>query len=282
MINEEALRNILPDINQQQMSQTTPPTTGVPAPTRPHTLPFSPATTQPTPSYATPPTTGVPAPEQEAFEFPFPEQWQTATDIYNQFAETGMPTDVSGMSGALWDVYSVEAQRAAERQLERAGLMGTRFGTPVGRRVGEEFARAGERVHAEMLPWEFAAQEAARGRQMGTAGGLTGLGGQYLYAPMNIAERMAGMGGRAQEAQRREIDPVYQNWLREQEENSPWLQYAMDFGGGQVPYGPQMYEPGWSSQLMDIGGTLGTMGMFQNWGQGGGGTNYNPTIPPLG
>ena len=253
MINPEALQNMLPDVNQQRdiplagtEQMTTPDDwiTGVAAPT----------TQQ--------------AGAEEPFEFPFPEQWGDVSDFLTRMMETGMPTDVSGMSGALWDVYGQEAQRAGAEHLERAGLMGTRFGTPVGRRVGEEFARAGERVHAGALPFEYAAGEAARGRQMGAAGGLTGLGGQYLYAPMNIAQSMAGMGAGAQAAQQAEIDPIYANWLRETEEASPWLQYALGAFGGEVPYGPQMYEPGTSSQLMDMSSLFAMLQMLQ--GQGGG------------
>lgn len=258
MIEQEVLQNLIP-----------PPITAPPVPlAKPADETPAPTGIIPTSDPRHPDYTQTGGGGGQPFQFPFPEQWGTASNVLNQFAQTGMPTDVSGMSSALWDVYSREAQDLAKQLTEQAGVGGRRFGTPLQRNITEQTMRAGERVHAGALPFQFQAEESARGRQMGTVPGLQSLGRDYLFAPADISGRMFGMGQQMQQARQQELSNIYNEFLRTTPEASPWLQYAQGAFGGQVPYGAQMYQPGMSSQLMDFSSMLAMMQALGGMGGG--------------
>ena len=95
---------------------------------------------------------------------------------------------------------------------------------------------------------------------LGAAGGLGQLGGQYAQLPLNVSQTMMGLGGAQQQMQQQELDRQREEWLRQQPEYSPYLQYQQQ--ATQVPYGPQTYQPGFASNMMDIGGMAGMYSMM--------------------
>ena len=98
---------------------------------------------------------------------------------------------------------------------------------------------------------------------LGSASGLSGLGGAYAMLPGQISQQAMSLGQQQQAMEQQQYDRDREEWLRQQPEYSPYLQYQ--YGASQVPYGPQTYQPGLGSSLMDIGGQLGMYSMMGGW-----------------
>ena len=95
---------------------------------------------------------------------------------------------------------------------------------------------------------------------LGAAGGLGGLGGAYAQLPGQIAGQAMGLGQQYQGMQQQEYDRQLQEFMRTSPEYNPLLQYMGQ--GAQVPYGVQSYQPGFGSNLMDIGSMAGMYSMM--------------------
>ncbi len=190
--------------------------------------------------------------------FPYPEQWQQAGDIYGQLAG-GMP----GMPdpGAMWGGYQQQAGDLSRELAEQAGMgVGSRYGSSLQRNIADVGMRAGERFGGEMERMRMGDIQGQRQAMLGAAGGLSGLGGAQAMLPGQLAGQAMGLGGQYQGMQQQEYDRQRQEWLRQQPEYSPYLPYQQQ--GSQVPYGPQTYQPGFASNMMDIGGMMGMYGMM--------------------
>ena len=92
---------------------------------------------------------------------------------------------------------------------------------------------------------------------MGAAGALFGAGGEMARFPMEVGERMLGMGGEYQRQQMTSMFPMMQEFQRMQPERSPWLQMGQQFPYGQFGQMPQYYQQSPFGQMLDIGGQLG-------------------------
>jgi len=99
---------------------------------------------------------------------------------------------------------------------------------------------------------------------LGAAGGLGGLGGQYAQLPLTVSESMMRQGMTQQQMQQMELDRQREEWLRQQPEYSPFLQYQ--YGGATgMPTGPATYQPSFAQNMLGLGGQLGMgkiMGLF--------------------
>lgn len=194
--------------------------------------------------------------------FPYPEQWQQAGDIYGQLAG-GMP----GMPdpSAIWGGYQQQAGDLSRELAEQAGMgMGGRYGSALQRNIADVGMRAGERFGGEMERMRMGDLAGQRQAMLGAAGGLSGLGGAQAMLPGQLAGQAMGLGQQYQGMQNIPLQAQYQEFMRTQPEYSPYLPYMQQ--GSQVPYGPQTYQPGFGSNMMDIGGMMGMYGMM---GQGG-------------
>ena len=191
-------------------------------------------------------------------QFNYPEQWGEASDFWSKMMETGMPTDVEPWWQAQQQAAGVQIEKAGKEAAEQFGLGGMRYSTPLGQQLG----RIGAETTAGIMPqyWGMGmqAQEAAKGRQMGAAQNLFGAGGEMARFPMEVGERMLGMGGEVQRQQMTAAYPMMQEWQRMTPEQSPWLQYGMQFPYGQFGQMPQMYQPSPFGQMLDVGGQLGS------------------------
>lgn len=197
-------------------------------------------------------------PPGEAGGFPYPEQWGQAGDIYGQLAG-GMP----GMPdpSAMWGGYQQQAGDLSRQLAEQAGMgMGGRYGSALQRNIADVGMRTGERFGGEMERLRMGDIAGQRQAMLGAAGGLSGLGGAQAMLPGQLAGQAMGLGGQFQQMQNIPIQANYQEWLRQQPEYSPYLPAMQQ--GAQVPYGPQTYQPGFGSNMMDIGGMMGMYGMM--------------------
>lgn len=211
----------------------------------------------------------------EMGEFPYPEQWDWASEALRGIAETGMPGITPEYAETAWLPYQRRGQQEAMQAREQAGLGGLRWSTPLAGRLEDIWGGASERFGAgmeRMRMEDIAGQRAAR---LGAAGGLGGLGGQYAQLPLTVAQSMMGLGGAQQQMQQAELDRQREEWLRQQPEYSPLLPYQGY--GAQMPTGPSTYGPSFGSQMLDIGGQLGLAQMMGLFGGGGGGGI--PTAP---
>lgn len=209
---------------------------------------------------------GVPG-EPGAGGFPYPEQWQTATDIYGRLAE-GMPGMTPEYAQQAWLPYQRQGQEQAMQAREQAGLGGMRWSTPLAGQLESIWGGASERFGSEMERMRMQDIQGQRMAMLGAAGGLGGLGGRYAQLPLTVSESMMRQGMTQQQMQQMELDRQREEWMRQQPEYSPWLQYQAPAATG-MPTGPSMYGPSFSGQMFDIAGTLGMYG-------GGGGV---PTAP---
>ena len=110
-----------------------------------------------------------------------------------------------------------------------------------------------------------------RGARLGASGQLMGLGGQYAQLPLNVSESMMRQGYTQQQMQQQQYDREREEWLRQQPEYNPLLQYQ--YGSSQMPTGPSMYQPSFGGQAFDIGGQ---MLMYNMLNPGGGSSLPGP------
>lgn len=222
--------------------------TGQPQPFTPVT-PSLPTGTQTQP-IAPPPTAPI---IPETGEFPYPQAWETATDIYSRLAE-GMPAMTPEYAQQAWLPYKRQAEEGAMQARESAGMTGMRWGTPLAGQMESIWGGAGERFGSEMEKMRMGDIQNQRMAMLGAAGGLGGLGGQYAQLPLTVSESMMRQGMTQQQMQQMEYDRQMQEFMRTQPEYSPYLPYMQQ--GAQVPTGPAQYQPSFGGQMLDIGGQM--------------------------
>ena len=199
---------------------------------------------------------GGQAPQAGGGEFPYPQEWQTAGDMYSQMIQQkGMPIDVSGYGEKLWGGIQTQAQDLTKQLAEQAGMgVGSRYSSPFFRNVADVGARAGERFGLEMAGRELGAQEAGMGRMFGAGAPLAGIGSMRAQLPLQVSQTMMGLGGQQQQMQQQEMDRMRQEFMRTQPEYNPLMG---QFGqGAQLPLGPEMYSPSLMDQMMGLGSKI--------------------------
>ena len=215
---------------------------------------------------------------------PTPWQYGYGSDqLRNMIDAQGMPVDIQGYADAQLPIYQTMMEDMTKQSQESAGLSGTRWSTSLGNQIAEQGRRLTENYGADVANKWMQAQEAARGRMMGGMGmmlpygqasanlglqntqnqmygasALQGLGSDYLYGPMNIAQGMAGLGQGIYGQQAQGIN---------QFSNDPWLQMALGLGTspGSQQY-PQTYQPSFMSQMLGLSGQMLPYA-FNNQGQ---------------
>lgn len=201
-------------------------------------------------------------PVPEAGAFPYPEQWQQASDIYGQLAG-GMPAMPD--PAAMWAPYQQQAEDLSRELAEQAGMgFGGRYGSALQRNIADVGMRAGERFGGEMERMRMGDVAGQRQAMLGAAGGLGGLGGQYAQLPGQLSQQAMNLGGQYQGMQQQEYDRQREEWIRQQPEYSPYLPY-MAQGGMNLPYGLQTFQPGFGSNMMDLGSMLSMYSMMGGW-----------------
>lgn len=214
-----------------------------------------------------------------------PDIWGQLGGLATQMATTGAPTSQDPWYQQAKQVAGRDIESSIGQAAEQAGLTGMRWSTPLARQAQEIAARRMGEVGLEWTGRELGALEAARARQLQAmplmqqvGAGQVGLSeaarqrqfgalplqlqygqaaGQY---PMDVAQRAMQMGGTLQQQQMMAMAPLYQEFLRQTPEQSPWLQMAM--GATQMPFTQQaqQYQPSFISQLLGIGSMI--PGMF--------------------
>jgi hypothetical protein len=215
----------------------------------------------------------------QEYSFQMPDVWQQAIDTYSRIASGagGGGRGGGGVGGAgkldigavdvagLMDVLRPQAERGLQeftaQSMEQADLGGTRWSTPLQARLTQEGQRLAENLSVQQMQAEIAAQEAYKQRviqqaqinaqraaasagaraaqlqaQMQAAGGLMQAG----WLPMELGERMSGLGqgmfsSQMQQAQMmNQMNPYLQNIL------------GMASGTGFAPtqYGPSAFGTG--------------------------------------
>ena len=189
--------------------------------------------------------------------FPYPEQWKTASDFWTKMVESGgMPTDIEPWWQAQQEKTRYGIERAGKEAAEQFGLEGMRYSTPLGQQLGRQASEAWAGIAPQYWGMGAGMQEAAKGRAMTGAGALMGVGSEYGRFPMEVGERMMGLGERYQGMQQRAMYPMMQEWQRMQPEQSPWLQYGMQFPYSQFGQQPQMYQQSPFSQMLGAGASV--------------------------
>ena len=202
-----------------------------------------------------------------------PWQWGYGSDVLRGMAGSGMPVDIEGWAAANEPVMQRQYEQAAAQALETAGYGGKRWATPTAASIADIGGKIHENFMLDIAGKQMSSQEAARQRQlqatgqllgygqaesglglanmanmMGAAGAGVGLGGQQLFAPMQIGQGMMQMGGGMQNMQQQEINAMM---------NDPYLMMALQMSGQMGnQFAPQQFNPGWASQFLDIGGSL--------------------------
>jgi len=218
-------------------------------------------TTPSTTTGGTTPTGGTmgympPLPATPQTNIPWPEQWGTATKTLTGMAETGMPTTYAPWYQQARQVATQDISDAIRQAAEQAGLGGMRWSTPLGRTAQDIAGRTMGRVGTEWLGKEIGALEQARQRQLAATGQLAPLGQAVGQYPMDIAQRAMQMGQAMTGQRQAAISPLYQEFMRQIPEASPWLQLAL--GATQMPFtqAPQMYQPSLYSQMLGAGAAV--------------------------
>lgn len=179
--------------------------------------------------------------QMQPTEFPYPGQWETASNVWTQFAQ-GLPTD----TGQWWEAQQAPFERRisdqAKQVAEQMGLGGLRYSTPMTGQIADITGRESANMWSQLAQAQLGLTEAAKNRGMQAAGGLAGLGQQYLNAPQEWAQRMYGMGAGMTGLGQQGLNAAYQNWLRETPEASPWLGQAMGYSGMPSNMMPQQWQ----------------------------------------
>ena len=184
-------------------------------------------------------------------DFNFPPEWGLAGMTLADMTETGMPVDINAYAKAQLPMLQTQMSDWAKQASEQAGLAGTRWSTPLQRNITEQANRLAQTYGADIAGKWLESQEAARGRQMGGAQGLMGLGSLYSQLPLQVSQQMMDMSGQMQGMGAAEIAPLMQEFLRTAPENNPWLQMLL---GATQPggYSPEMYQQGGGAQWMQM------------------------------
>jgi hypothetical protein len=226
---------------------------------------------------------------------PLPGLWGAGSDRLQQMMQTGEPVDISGILEAKRPVYRQAYEDEVYQMLEQAGLGGTRESSGAQRQVAESGRRYMQDYTAMAAQLKLAADEAAKARvmasmgmipdyvaqsmqqklmnlqaQMAGAEGMMGFGQQQMFAPLELARGMMGLGQGYMGAEQ----GMYNNMM-----NDPYLQLALSMGSGSQ-YMPQQYQPGWGSQMMNMGSSLMSPWMWSQYmnptSPGGGNMQLNP------
>ena len=196
-------------------------------------------------------------------DFPYPEQWRTASDAMTRFAQ-GLPTSTKRWWEAQQEPFERRISDQAKQTAEQMGLSGLRFSTPMTHQIADITGRESANLWSQLAQNQLGLTEAAKDRGLAAAQGLTGLGQQYLNAPQDWAQRMYGMGQGMTGLSQGALDRAYQDWMRMTPSQNPWLAQALGFSGLQSQMVPQQYQPSFMSQL--LGGLGSFLPFIPGWG----------------
>ena len=183
-----------------------------------------------------------------------PSQWQTASDTLTGIAQNGNPVNYGNWYNQAKQTAQYDITDAIRQAVETAGMGGMKYSTSLGRTGQDIAARTMAGLGRDWTNMELGAQQQGIQNQMGAAQGLAGLGQQYAYLPMDVANNMFNMGQGMQGAMNQEISPYYNLWNSLQSYNSPWLNNMMQLAQSSQPQ--QYQQSGMSQFLSGIGSFL--------------------------
>ena len=107
--------------------------------------------------------------------------------------------------------------------------------------------------------------ESAKDRGLTAAQALIPWGEATMRTPMDISQQAFNMGLQEQQLQQQNLDRMYQEWMRTQPANDPWMQWAMSAAGLPIPQAtPTQYQPSTISELMSLAGMLGSAAIMKS------------------
>jgi len=169
------------------------------------------------------------------------------TGTLEQLSQTGLPIDQT----PAWQAMIASEQRnigeGANQLREQFAGMGDLASSPFGTAISDYYTQTALGENAQLTAATTAAQEAARGRQVGASEFLTGTGA-------NLGEMLQGLDQQS-------IQALMQEFTRTSPDYSPLLGYENQFASTYPPiYGKQGFSASFGSAL---GGALGTsLGSF--------------------
>jgi hypothetical protein len=196
-----------------------------------------------------------------------PTAWAQTQNELGRTMAGGDATDTSDAYKKAKMVAERDTQLAIDQAAEQAGLGGTRWSSSMGRTAQDIAGGKMAELGSTFAQQAMGAQEAARGRELQAAGqmynlgqGQAGLGenamnrwfqsGQGLLNQgqaagrnaLDYASALENQGSGIQQSDQSAINAYLQNYLRESQENDPWLSMANQYAStsGQ----PNQYQQG--------------------------------------
>jgi hypothetical protein len=196
-----------------------------------------------------------------------PSQWYDATNVANQMAYNGMPTDVDPWYQSAKQQTQYDIADAIKNANEQSGVSGTRWSSVNNRNAQDIGARAMTTLGTNYAQQAMSAQEAARSRQqqavnqlqslgassaglsesaadrsLSATNSLASLGSLFAQYPLTVAQQASNMGSTLQSGEQSQIDAQKTEAFRQFAENNPWLQYVMGLSTAQGT--PTQYQSG--------------------------------------
>lgn len=185
--------------------------------------------------------------------FNYPTQWDEASDFWSNMLTTGMPTSADDWWKAMQTKAGYDITKAGKQAAEEFGLGGMRYSTALGQQLGRIGSEATAGIMPQYWSMQMGAEEAARQRQMASAGNLFGIGGEYARLPLEVGERTLGMSGEYQRQQQQAMFPFMSEWQRMTPEQNPYLGMGMNFNYGQFGQTPVQYNQSPFGQFLNFG-----------------------------
>lgn len=179
-----------------------------------------------------------------------PPEWDIASNLASYMAMNGMPTSTDDWYTAAKAKTAKDIEAAIKQSNEQAGLGGMRWSTPLAYTNAKTAADAMTDLGAEYASQTMQSLENARARQLQASGLLSTLGQQYADYPLAVSSQAFEQGQAMTAQQQAAIDKIYQEFMRNTEENNPWLNLAYQLATGQGIQ--QQYTPGAGTQGLGV------------------------------
>jgi hypothetical protein len=188
----------------------------------------------------------------------YPKELGWASDVLGEYAYTGRPADWSPYYQQAKQAVNYDILDAINQAKEQAGLGGMRWSSPLGRSAQDIAARTMANLGTTYTQQQLGALENAANRGLTAAGMLPGVAQQYQQMPLDLSAALYNMGSGLQGAYQNMISPYYNEAMRMAQENNPWLQFGQQVSALPFQSVPQQYQQSFLSQLLGLGGTLGS------------------------
>jgi hypothetical protein len=186
----------------------------------------------------------------QATNLQLPQELDWASQALGEMSATGRPTSWSPWYQQAKETVNTDVMDAIKQAAEKAGMGGTRWGTPMGRTAQDISSRAFQNLGTTYTGQELGALENAANRSLSAAQGLGNVAQQRWNMPLQYANQAMGMGQNMQQQYQNMFNPQYQEFLRTAAENNPWMNMGMGLTNLTGQYTPQTYQPSFLGQLL--------------------------------